>query len=135
MEYAIFQARAINEFRIKELSLCYDVDAPYRHTSSSFAAPSARRKRARCPLDRRLSELAVCRRSRFSIWWKPNGAKASGPFSFGERMHGAVRSARIVRTIEQDGESMHGRDNGRLGESEPSVLDVRRGEIHAKANR
>jgi hypothetical protein len=37
--------------------------------------------------------------------------------------------------LEQDGESMHGRDNGRLGESEPSVLDVRRGEIHAKANR
>jgi hypothetical protein len=52
-------------------------------------------------------------------------------------MHGAIRSARIVLTIEQGMaiRSVEGITDG-SGGSEPSVLDVTRGEIHVKeANR
>jgi CheY-like chemotaxis protein len=52
--------------------------------------------------------------------------RITGPFSFGERMHGTIRSARIVRTIEQGMAIRSMRDNGRLGGGEPSGLDVRR---------
>jgi hypothetical protein len=48
-------------------------------------------------------------------------------------MRTAIRGARIVRTIEQGMaiRSMEGITDG-SGESEPSVLDGRRGEVHAK---